>query len=261
MTSQTACSTPRLIFIAFQVYIIRFRTRLRPHNTSRNKPECGTNPALHHLSRRKRRLQYVRPVDILDFICINFWSEMKVMGDSEYVPWAKFQENIHAFIRTILKQQAMASTKIVLITPPPIGIPAPILDHELLPAEIEDKNMGKRGYPPFKTYMSKKRYAEGIMKIAGEYEETGRVVGLDFWRAIISALLEEGKTQGTGKGEAENEFDEDMPPGCGLVGAKTFGLGWFTDGLHLNVKGYNVLSEALLKTITGKWPELAPDKL
>lgn len=180
-------------------------------------------------------------------------NDAAMMGDSEYVPRAKFEANIRAFVETILTQDAMADTKIVLITPPPINSPAPVRDPAMTDEQIEDTNQWKMESPRYKSYMSKKRYAQIIMQIAGEYEETGRVVGLDFWREIVNAMLNE-----EGSGES---LDEHMGPGCGLVGAKAFSKGWFTDGLHLDVKGYKVLSEALFKLITEKWPGLAPERL
>ena len=180
-------------------------------------------------------------------------------GDSEYVPWATFEKNIRAFVETILVADNMANTKIILITPPPIGIPAPTSAQGLSPEEIEDTNEYKREGPGYKTYMNKKRYAEGIMRIAGEYEETGRVVGLNFWKHIIDAFLKETEDEsGDGK---EEVVESEMPPGCGFIGARSFGKGWFTDGLHLNVKAYNVMSRTLMDIITAKWPELAPDQL
>ena len=49
--------------------------------------------------------------------------------------------------------------------------------------------------------------------------------------------------------------------GCGLHGAKAFPNGWFTDGVHLGIKAYAVLSKGLFKLITETWPELAPENL
>jgi lysophospholipase L1-like esterase len=99
--------------------------------------------------------------------------------------------------------------------------------------------------------MSKKRYADGIMEIAKEYEGTGRVVGLNFCRDIVDAML---KDEGC-------DYDEEKPPGCGLLGAKEFPKGWFTDGLHLDLKGYAVLNKGLFELLMEKWPELAPENL
>lgn len=95
------------------------------------------------------------------------------------------------------------------------------------------------------------------MRIAEEYKETGRVVGLNIWQALVDAWLKE---QESGDGNRV-EYTEEKPPGCGLVGAQRFGKGWFTDGLHLDVKGYRVLSGALFELMTQHWPELAPERM
>ncbi|KAF1955995.1 SGNH hydrolase [Byssothecium circinans] len=192
------------------------------------------------------------------------------VGKTEYVPLPKFEANIREFVETALTQDALPDTKIVLITPPPINIPDPVGkddDDE----EEEDLDLGpsmaaalaaarpnpkeERGY---RTYKSKKRYADKILEIAKEYEETGRVVGLDYWTALVDAgLADQGR-----EGEAEAErYDEDRLPGCGLKTAKKFEAGYFTDGLHLGKRGYQVLSKVLVEKVVGTWPELAPDRL
>jgi lysophospholipase L1-like esterase len=174
-----------------------------------------------------------------------------MIGDTESVPWLLFSANYHNFIDTILSHDALVDTKIVLITPPPINGNVLELQEGMSETEAEEVNRWRKSGPSHKTYMSKKRYADGIMQIAGEYEETGRVAGLNFWQDIVDAMLkEEGET-----------YNAEMPPGCGLLGASAFPDGWFTDGLHLNVKGYNVLSKGLTDLVTEKWPELAPEKL
>ncbi len=119
-----------------------------------------------------------------------------IMGQEPYVPWPRFSSNIRGFIDTIFKQETMAATKIILITPPPIGIPAPTLDHPLSPEEIADTNEWKQQKPWYKTYMSKKQYAEGIMEMAREYEGTGRVAGLNFWDALCRAVVPRSKGRG-----------------------------------------------------------------
>ena len=97
----------------------------------------------------------------------------------------------------------MEDTKIVLITPPPIN--GTILGNTdgSTAENIEETNAYRREDPRFKTYMSKKRYAEGIMQIAEEYAETGRVVGLNFWKDIVDAMLK----------EEEEDYNEEMPRG------------------------------------------------
>ena len=173
------------------------------------------------------------------------------MGDAPMVPWPLFSANIRGFLDTILTERAMEDTKIVLITPPPINTTLVEKTDGSTAEEIEEMNAYRKEAPRFKTYMSKKRYAEGIMQIADEYAETQRVVGLNFWKHVIDAMLQ----------EEGDEYDEHVPPGCGLLGSKNFPSGWFTDGLHLDVKGYGVLSKALFELVTSKWPELAPERL
>ncbi|KAG9194529.1 hypothetical protein G6011_04564 [Alternaria panax] len=174
-----------------------------------------------------------------------------MIGDMEYVPWPLFAANIRGFIDTILTEHAMEDTKIVLITPPPINGSAVETKEDKSVREIEEINQLRKEGLRYKTYMSKKRYADGIMEIAKEYEETERIAGLNIWQDIVHAAVEEEGWQ----------YDEQVPPGCGLLGAKSFPSGWFTDGLHLNVKGYGVLSKGLLELVTAKWPELAPERL
>lgn len=149
-----------------------------------------------------------------------------LIGDTEYVPLPIFEVNIREFIETILTQDAMKDTKIVLITPPPINVNAPLpedLSEEELAREIA---LDKKRHP-YRTYMNKKRYAQKVMQIAEEYEETGRVVGLDLWNRMVDAALAElGVT----------ERDEENLPGSGLQGGLEFPQEWFVDGLHLDKK-------------------------
>lgn len=156
------------------------------------------------------------------------------VGDREYVPLPQFLDNIHSFIEEILINDELADAKIVLITPSPINVPEPLAsdDESLGPAFTKAMKKDTKKDPKqdrgYRTYMNKKRYADGIMSLAEEYEGTGFVVGLNYWKALVDAGLDEQGRKG--------EIDEDKFPGCGLGGAKEFGEGWFTDGLHLDVK-------------------------
>jgi hypothetical protein len=49
-------------------------------------------------------------------------------------------------------------------------------------------------------------------------------------------------------------------PGSGMKGAKQFEEGYFTDGLHLGLRGYDVLSNGLLEVLQ-RWPELEPERI
>jgi hypothetical protein len=175
------------------------------------------------------------------------------MGSEAMVPWPEFSANIRFFIETILTQEGgMSNTKIVLITPPPLNGPEATVTGNETQMEINEANKWRKEGPRYKTYMSKKRYAEGLMELAKEYEETGRVVGLDYWRAMVEA---------SGLGNYEDFEESELWPGSNLVGAKSFEKGWFTDGLHLDVRGYKVLNDMLMDMVVGRWPELAPERL
>ena len=146
--------------------------------------------------------------------------------NQEYVPLSEFEANIREFVETILTQDAMPDTKIVLITPPPINVKAPPSNNLIEEEQAEDNEVIRKGRG-YKTYMNKKRYADRIIEIAEEYGETGRVVGLHLWDKMVDAVLEE---------HGGTERDETLLPGSGLYGARGFGKEWFVDGLHLDKK-------------------------
>lgn len=157
---------------------------------------------------------------------------------SPHVPLDKFEANLRHFVDTILTEEKMSSTKVVLITPPPINLPASSEKDEFdLGPKAEqacaDAAMEMKGY---KIYVNKAVYAQKVMEIAKRYgnEVSDRVVGLDYWSAVVNFEL---------KGQGLEPLDPDVPvdfeengkklPGSGLPGAKNFRDGMFTDGLHL----------------------------
>jgi lysophospholipase L1-like esterase len=141
----------------------------------------------------------------------------------EYVPLPDFEANIRDFVDQVLTNDEMANTKIVLITPPPINIRKP------LPMGPEDSPVDPQKDQGYKTYMSKKKYAEKIMQIAASHEDTSRVVGLDLWKALVNAALKDQDRLGD-----PDAYDELRLPGCGLDGVEEFKPGYFTDGLHFD---------------------------
>jgi lysophospholipase L1-like esterase len=178
------------------------------------------------------------------------------IGEDRFmVPWPMFEENMRFFIDTILSQDAMSRTKIVLIGPPPINGLENKLGDGQTEDDVEEINRKMKEGRRYKMYMSKKRYADGMMEIAKRYEETGRVIGLSFWRGVVEQKM---KDDG---GRWEDVERSGMWPGCGLIGAKSFEDGWFTDGLHLDTKGYGALNRMLMEEVLGKWPELAVERL
>jgi lysophospholipase L1-like esterase len=180
------------------------------------------------------------------------------VGKGNYVPIEKYEANIRDFVDQVLVEDALADTKIVLITPPPINIPDEDDDLDIGPAGAEVDKVDPKTQRGYRTYMSKKRYADKIMEIAKSYEQTGQVIGLNFWRSLIDAAL---KDQGRADESEEDRYHEDRLPGCGLKGAREFKAGYFTDGLHFGPLAYDVLSKALLDVAIETWPELASDRI
>ncbi|KAF2188187.1 SGNH hydrolase [Zopfia rhizophila CBS 207.26] len=174
-----------------------------------------------------------------------------------HVPIDKFEDNLREFVETVLIQDNMADTKIVLITPPPINIPDPLPDEiGIGPAGAAATKQDPKQDRGYLTYMSKKSYGDKIMEIARFYEETDRVAGLDFWKKLIDAGLADQNRLGD-----EDAYDEERLPGCGLKWAKEFKSGYFTDRLHLGGLAYDILSRELLELVLKKWPELDPDRI
>ncbi|KAF2121561.1 SGNH hydrolase-type esterase domain-containing protein [Lophiotrema nucula] len=182
------------------------------------------------------------------------------VGTGAHVPLPKFEDNIRSFVDQVLAEEQLRDTKVVLITPPPINIPD---------AEPEDDGMdlgpaaaaAMKAFDPKKSrsyivYKSKRTYGEKIMEIAASYAETGRVVGLDYWKALIDAGLDDQHRLGD-----EDAYHEDMLPGSGLPWAKAFKQGYFSDGLHLEGLAYDVLSKAVVELIQTKWPALTPERI
>lgn len=151
-----------------------------------------------------------------------------------YVPIDRFEGKLREFVETILdleqEHENMRDTKIVFITPPPINIPDPAPDDMDLGPGFSSNQDDEKDTRSYRTYMNKKRYAEKVMEIAKSYESSGRVVGLNYWKAMIDAALRDQNRAGD-----EDAYDENKLPGSGLSKAKEFKSGYFTDGLHLNV--------------------------
>jgi hypothetical protein len=164
-------------------------------------------------------------------------------SQTEYVPLPQFEDSIREFIETILIEDNMEDTKVVLISTPPISIPDPRpedvdIDIPSVSGALEKED--PKESRSYRTYMSKKRYAEKIMEIAKSYEETDRVIALDLWLALIDAGLDDQNRLGD-----EDAYDEDRLPGCGLKWAKQFKPGYFTDGLHFCPKVWQPYARSL----------------
>lgn len=177
------------------------------------------------------------------------------LGNDNLVPLPDFEKNIRLFIESILIEDNLASTKVV-ITPPPMNVPAPLPDRLAHMARFGYTNDDPKQARSYGIYMSKKCYAEKIMTIAEDYEETGRVIGVNIWKALVDTASKE-----QGRAEDEDKYDENRLPGCRLPEAKEFRKGYFIDGLHFDTMGYDVVTKELLEAIWTKWPELLPENI
>jgi hypothetical protein len=149
----------------------------------------------------------------------------------------KYTENMHAFIDTILASASMKTTKVVLITPPPINIREPRCEDPSDDDADDDAGMSKfendcRESWGFQAWLAKKEYADRLIEIAGTYQED-RVAAVDFWRALTDyALVKEGRDE-LPPGLVDASLNGKWP-GSGLPGAKEFEIDVFRpDRLHL----------------------------
>ncbi|OJD12783.1 hypothetical protein AJ78_06681 [Emergomyces pasteurianus Ep9510] len=152
-----------------------------------------------------------------------------------YVPLQEYEEHIRHYVNRILHHPDAQSTKVILITPPPIDVHSPGMGPAADLPEVADvmQSIAKvsRGH---KTWASKRAFAEKIVEIGREFEgKTDRVAVLDFWTAVTKAACKE-------QGVSEEGFHElnikERLPGSGLLGAEEFGSEFFCDGLHFGRK-------------------------
>lgn len=230
-----------------------------------NEGQAGWNstwlrPTFEHIIERVRNHETQSP------LLFTIWLGANDAAPPEYaahVPIAKYEENLRLFVESILSEPKMEQTKVVLITPPPINVPDPSKDEnkdefDLGPAvrkAFREAEMEKKGY---KTFVNKARYAARVMEIAksfckSDYRE--RVVGLDFWRAVVNFQLKEDERDGLDEGKIDWKYEELKIPGSGLPGAGEYREEMFTDRLHLGTLGYDILSAEFFKVVGDKWPD------
>lgn len=174
------------------------------------------------------------------------------------VPIDDFERYLRGYIDQIIHHPSWEpKPKVLLVTPPPINIGA-VADADGEGQDDDELNLGptmaramelereaaKEGIA-YRTWMSKRTYAERVMSIANSYP-ADQVAGLDLWTVFIQAACDQH-----GKGWIEGKL-----PGCGLPGARAFPSGYFTDGLHLGTNGYEIVTEAVSKSIERRWPGL-----
>lgn len=135
-----------------------------------------------------------------------------------HIPLVEFEMNLRHYVDTILEHPNMHSTKIILITPPPINVES--VTRGLLPplpgfAWLHDEAMETRAH---KTWLARRLYAETVVEVAQEYEDTMQVGVIDLWRGITQLACGDGLP-----GDFDYLDRKHTLPGCGLPGAAELG--------------------------------------
>ncbi|KAK2843921.1 hypothetical protein FQN49_005940 [Arthroderma sp. PD_2] len=172
------------------------------------------------------------------------------------VPLQEYEDHIRHYVNTILDDPATQSTRVILISPPPVNVPVPVgeplLDNPDAANILRIVALQGRGH---RTWQSKRTFANKIVEIGKEFEaNTDRVAFLDFWSSLTKSVC---RIEGVSQDDAFYYLDIDnMLPGSGMPGAKSFEKGYFTDGLHFGERAYEILGRELLDLALAKWPEL-----
>lgn len=146
-----------------------------------------------------------------------------------YVLLEDYENYIRQYLIQILQHPKASKAKVILITPPPVAVPSsmdeiPMSEPVMLRVSSELENgLGHQ------TWKSKRKFAEKIVEIARDFEET-RVAVLDFWKIITTYKC------GNNREEFEQLDSMNRLPGSGMPGATEFGDDIFCDGLHLGSK-------------------------
>lgn len=182
----------------------------------------------HHVLRQADQRGVPAPLFITIFLGTN---DACLPPVGVHVPLPEYEENIRHYVNSILEHPATKGTKVILISPPPIDVPAETLAEIDIPSVVAIMRTVAQSGRGHTNWVSKRRYAEKIVEIGRDFQEkTDLVAVLDFWTAITKfACQADGDAE-----EAYRVLDaEDLLPGCGLPGAKEFGRDIFTDRLHL----------------------------
>ncbi|PIA13162.1 SGNH hydrolase, partial [Coemansia reversa NRRL 1564] len=155
-------------------------------------------------------------------------NDAQYFGLKCHVPLDEFKTNIIDIVNIFKSPESefySPDTKIILITPPPVGDKLYALKFALDGKTVDRRNE------------TSKPYAEAVREVAKELS----VPCVDLWTAI---QIEVNAKQSNG---IQSEFDgyED----------------YLSDGLHLNNNGNNMLFKLLMESITISFPELIPESM
>ncbi|KAF8459557.1 SGNH hydrolase-type esterase domain-containing protein [Terfezia claveryi] len=152
-------------------------------------------------------------------------------GYPHHVPLSEFKENLRTMITELRTHPITQSSKVLVITPPPIY--APLL-RKSAPREGKDRD-----------YKVTRQYADAALTVANDFHEDGGIAAIDFHNLIELA---------TSYGCSLMVEIEDK-----IVRSALNGI--FTDGLHLGWKGYDILYKEIVAEIGRQWPELTSEKV
>lgn len=147
-------------------------------------------------------------------------------GRPTYVSLEDYEQHIRKFVEQVLQHPRAGKTKVILISPPPVSVPCSDDDIPTSESEISRVSSQLKNGIGHQTWRSKRRFAEKIVEIAGDYDEN-RVAVLDFWKVITTHKCG-GNAEEFARLESLNHL-----PGSGMLGAEEFGDEIFCDGLHL----------------------------
>ncbi|KAJ2615329.1 isoamyl acetate-hydrolyzing esterase [Coemansia sp. RSA 1365] len=145
-----------------------------------------------------------------------------------HIPLNEFSDNLRQMVSLLHDPSSVyysPDTRILFITPPPIGDRMWEEDSKLHRRKADRKNAVT------------KKYADAVITVAKELD----LPYVDIWTAIESAV--HNSTDSTP--EAANSLDD---------GYKKY----LNDGLHLTDKGNELLFDLIVKEIHNNWPELNP---
>ncbi|KAM0716268.1 hypothetical protein Q7P37_007713 [Cladosporium fusiforme] len=155
-------------------------------------------------------------------------------GPQQHVPLEDYTSNLHAIL-SHPHVTGRPDIRIILITPPPI-------DERMLRETDSRNNPGYHGL---------RRIAETTASYAEAVRQVGKERGIpvcDVWRAMMRRA----------------GWDEGSPkpmPGSSNARTNRTLQEFFSDGLHLTPKGYEVLYHELMDLIAKTWPDQTPERL
>ena len=158
---------------------------------------------------------------------------------AQHVPLDAYIKNMRGFVKAT--QQCMSSTKIILITPPPIDEPKTLL------AGVA------KGWPETEVVLQRKAtvtalYARAVCELGTELN----VPVVDIWGAMMSRA---------GYSMEKPPEDEASFPGSREAPPNEVLRRFLSDGLHLSRKGYDLLYEELMAVVGRVWPDQLPQNL